>query len=184
MKVLLIILINFPLLFSPMTVKGQVLYQDNFVKITGYISEVDSLISFQIENLSDSVLILNEKNINFEKIRANEWAADLSLLTSGASLLQPSYGSFMNFKRLLPKMKYTAIAYNFPLPQNLDLFKLFVQVDYMIIPSDLIIVDNILYKQFVELVNKKGLKINSYQGELGIKQSELSKPCKIALQSK
>jgi hypothetical protein len=88
MKVLLIMLINIPLLVSVMTVKGQVIYQDNFVKIMGYINDCDSLLYFQIENISDSVLVLNEKNINFEKIRNNEWAADLSLLTSGASFYE------------------------------------------------------------------------------------------------
>lgn len=183
MRVLLIIIINFLLLYSPRTAKGQVLYQDNFIKITGYINEVDSLLCFQMENLSDSALILNEKNINFGEGSPNNWEADLSLLRSGISLLQPCSGCNMSFKQLLPKMKYTAIGYNFPLPLNPDLFSLYIQIDYLIIPSDLIILPDILNFQFIELVNKLGLKIYSYRGFLKINKNELSRPCKLALTS-
>jgi len=167
-----------------LTVQGQVLYQDNMVKITGYLNEIDSCLVFQIENVSDSVLILNEKNINFDKVRTNEWAADLSLSSSDLSLLQPSFGHFMSFKRLNAQEKYTAIAYNFPLPQKTDLFKLFVQIDYMAVSSDFTIVDNITYKEFIELVKKEKLKINSFKGELKIDEKGVDNPCKSFLKSK
>lgn len=161
-----------------LTVKSQVLYQDSLVKIIGYLNEADSCIFFQIENVSDSVLILNEKNINFEKVRANEWAADLSLSSSGLSLLQPSFGHFMSFKRLKAREKYTAIAYSFPLPKETGLFKLFIQIDYMAVPSDFTIVDNLTYKEFIELTKKEILKIHSFKEELGINESEVNNPCK------
>ncbi|RMG78937.1 MAG: hypothetical protein D6707_09120, partial [Bacteroidetes bacterium] len=166
-----------PLMF--LTVQGQVLYQDSLVKITGYLSKIDSCLVFQIENISDSVLILNEKNINFNKVRTNEWAADLSLSSSGLSLLQPSFGHFMSFKRLKAREKYTAIAYNFPLPQKIDLFKLFVQIDYMVIPSNLVIMDNITYKDFMEFIKKEKLKIHSYKGGLKINKESVNNLCKF-----
>ena len=134
MKKLLLIFVCLHL--TLLTVKSQAIYQDILVKITGYLHESDSCIFFQIENVSDSVLILNEKNINVTKVRTNEWAADLSLSSSGLSLLQPSFGHFMSFKRLKAREKYTAIAYSFPLPKKPDLFKLFIQIDYMAVPFD------------------------------------------------
>jgi hypothetical protein len=153
------------------------------VKITGHLDLEDSCIFFQIENVSDSVLILNEKNINFTKVRANEWAADLSLSSSELSLLQPSFGHFMSFKRLKAREKYTAVSNSFSLPKELKLFKLFIQIDYMTIPSDLTIVDNLLYNEFIELTKKEGLKIHSFKEELGIKESEVNNPCKSYFKS-
>lgn len=182
MKKLLLTFVCLPLML--LTVQGQVLYQDSLVKITGYLSEVDSCLVFQIENVSDSVLILNEKNINFDKVRTNEWAADLSLSSSGLSLLQPSFGHFMSFKRLKAQEKYTAIAYSFPLPKKADLFKLFVQIDYMAVTSDFTIVDNITYKEFIELIKKEELKIHSFKGELEINEKGVNNPCKSFFKSK
>lgn len=172
MRVLLIFLTNISFFISPLTVEGQILYQDAFVKITGYINKYDSSLSFQIENLSDSVLLLNEKNINFEKIRNNEWSADLSLMTTTLSLLQPSYGHIMSFKRLLPKKKYTATAYNFWTTQNHDSFLLYIQIHYMVIPSNIFIADYILYRQFIQFVRKCGLELHSYRGTVKINESK------------
>jgi hypothetical protein len=80
-------------------------------------------------------------------------------------------------------MKYTAIAYNFPSIKNIDSFTLFIQIDYIIIPFNLILLDNILYEQFIELKNKKELKIYSYEGDLGIKGNGINDPCKYFLQA-
>lgn len=182
MKKLLLIFVCLHSTF--LTVKSQVLYQDSLVKITGYINEADSSIFFEIENVSDSVLILNEKNINFTKIRANEWAADLSLSSSGLSLLQPSFGHFMSFKRLKAREKYTAIAYSFPSPQKPELFKLFIQIDFIAVPSDFTIVDNLTYKEFIELTKKEELKIHSFKEELEISESDVNNPCKSFFKSK
>ena len=164
MKKLLLIFVCLHLIFLP--VKSQVLYQDNLVKITGYLNEIDSSIFFEIVNISDSVLILNEKNINFAKVRDNEWTADLSLSSTGLSLLQPSFGHFMSFKRLKTLEIYTAIAYSFPSPPKPELFKLFIQIDFMAVPSDFTILDNITYKEFIELTKREELKIHSFKEEL------------------
>lgn len=159
-------------------VKSQMLYQDKYVKIKGFLNEkVDSCIFFQIENVSDSILILNEKSINYVQVRKNEWSADLSLLTSGVSLLQPSFGHFMSFKRLSPREKYTAVAYSFPLPSNQDSFKLFIQIDYMPIPFNLLLVDNLLYQNFIDLIKNEKLKVHSYMEELRIIESESDGSC-------
>lgn len=118
--------------------KGQTLYHDNYIKIVGYKDSAEGSLFFQIENISDSVIVLNAKNINFENVRENEWSADLSLFASDLSLLKPSFGHFMSFKRLIPKTKHTAVAYDFPLPRERDSFKLYIQIDYMIIPKKIV----------------------------------------------
>ncbi|MCC7318813.1 MAG: hypothetical protein IT219_09795 [Bacteroidales bacterium] len=164
-------------------VKGQILHLDSLVKITGYLSKEDSCLYFQIENVSDSVLVLNEKNINFHEVRDNEWAADLSLVTSSQSLLQPSFGCFMRFKSLIPKEKYTAVAYNFPLPKNPEIFKLFIQIDYIPVPSNLIFFENILYDDFIFIVKNQKLNVHSYDVKLGIKVNDSINPCKSFFQS-
>lgn len=172
MRVLLLFLINLWFFLSPLNVKGQILYQDAFVKLTGYINIYDSSLSLQIENLSDSVLLLNEKDINFEYIRNNIWSADLSLIDNSMSLLTPSYGHFMSFKRLLPKKKYTATAYDFWTTQNCDSFLLLIEFHYLIIPSNILIADGILYDQFIRFIRKRGLKLHSYSGTVKIKESK------------
>lgn len=147
--------------------QSQILHQDRYVKIKGYMNKSDSTLLFQIENLSDSILILNAKNMNFENVRNNEWAVDLSLLSS-MSLLTPSPAIMMNFIRLLPKEKYTAAAYNFVLKEVDSSFILYIHIDYMPIPLNVIIKDNVWYPDFYKHIMKNKMLVFSYSGKIGI----------------
>jgi hypothetical protein len=155
---------------------GQAFYKSDFVEMKAFVINNHSGIFFQIKNISDSVILINEKEINFIKVN-DAWAADLSLLEYGVSLLPPGPGQFMNFRRLESNTTYTIMMKMESKYLNTNTFKLFIRLEYMVIPSKFNNCDGILYEDFYEFVKSNNLTTASFEGVLHIKNHDNGNSC-------
>jgi hypothetical protein len=158
------------------TGKCQAFYKDDLIEIQGYLNILDSSLNIRIKNISDSALILNGREAKYFKIDEN-YVAELSLISTGVSLLQPGLGELMYFKRLLPKSSYS-ITIEKDENNILDtrLFNLLFGIQYLVVPNDFFIVDKMINKTFVEMVKEKKLRL--YEFNLNLKISDkISSDC-------
>ncbi|MCX6350243.1 MAG: hypothetical protein NTX03_00085 [Bacteroidetes bacterium] len=150
------------------SVNGQTFYKNNLIEMMAFFNTIDSSICLRIKNTSDSVLVLNDKETNYRRINKNH-VTDLSLVSTGVSLLQPGSGDLMHFKRLSPKSTYTiTINKRDTSLINISTFKLLIEIQYLTIPSNLYIRDNILNRDLLEIIAKENLNIHYYDGKLKI----------------
>jgi hypothetical protein len=178
----------------PEKLLGQIILQDSFVRVTGYINLVDNQLIVQINNLSDSVIIVNGKKISvgtdtvvYKDDYGKYWRADLSLLESQPpSIYLPiGPGSVLHFKRILPKRNYTAMAYDFRFPSDNDSFsksfRLKTTIEYLIVPRDVYMTNYQSYYNFKNELKSKNVCFKSYTVFAEILQNE--KKCRLILQA-
>jgi hypothetical protein len=149
-------------------VKAQVFYKNDLIEIKGYLNLLDSSLSVQIKNISDSTLILNGCEPKYFKIKDN-FVTELSLMSTGVSLLQPGLGDIMYFKRLPPKSNYTiTIEKNEDRLLDINQFNLLFGIQYLVVSNDYFISDKIINKKLVEMVKEKKMKLYEYNLNLKI----------------
>jgi len=166
MKKIILITILFILFFS--NVNAQVFYKNELIEIKGYLNMLDSSLYITIKNISDSALILNGCEPKYFKIREN-YVLELSLMSTGVSLLQPGLGDIMYFKRLLPKSNYTIrIEKDGNCLIDINQFNLFFGIQYLAVSNDFFISDKITNKTLVDIVKEKNLRLYEYNLNLKI----------------
>ena len=145
---------------------------NNFIELTSFFSSKDSSICLRIKNISDSIIVLNSKDAEYIRIDSG-YVCDLSLICSGVSLLQPSEGTFMYFKHLMPKSTYTVTIFcNQENGFSYDQFKLLLQIEFIVIKQGFVFIDNILNRHFKEMIIKNHFTLYYIQKELTLDKSK------------
>ncbi len=153
-------------------VKCQNFYQNNLIEIKGFVNNVDSNLVVIIKNISDSVLIFSEKDMIFIK-DGEKFILDLSLRPYGVSLIPPSSGEFMNFRRLFPKSNYSIVIENgIEKWEDIFSFDLLTRIQYVVVPKNVVFIDGILNREFISLVKKKNYSLYTFEESLKIINSK------------
>jgi hypothetical protein len=177
-RILYIILIT----FYCKGVFSQLIFSNNHIDLSGYLNLNDSSIVFNIKNKSDSIIVFNDKviNYNFSSNPFDKIYADYSIIcTNRLDLLQP-YGSIlMNFKTLNPREEFCVKIYNIPFSNSLSL-ETYLTFGYVIVSqldSDIVFYNRMLYGNLLTLF--KSNRIKPYTYNLSIKVSDALEYCSM-----
>jgi hypothetical protein len=190
MKFFSVITMYLIFVFSIQKLESQIINQDSYIKLTGYINTSDSQLVIQIENISNSTLIFCTEDMTFKAEYTNpmQWSAVIGFEEPNKKInFKRSMGEKFIFQYLKPKETLAVFAYELPFLTNnctSDIpYKLFVNCEYLISVDycETCLTNDIIYMVFLEQVRYEGLSVKSLSSYMKIGRKEEN--CRLILES-
>lgn len=153
--------------------RSQSLYSNNELEISAVFLPNEGLILFKLHNLTESDILLNERNFIVDKLDEKRWYIDLSLVSLGVGALnEPSYGTYLSFRRLYGNTENIIVAFDLPHAIEIETTTLIFQMDYILLPMDLVLIDKMQYREFLRVINASGLEVERVKIELKFEKQD------------
>ncbi len=162
------------LLFSK--TQSEVIFENSTIKIKGFFYLSDSSLLIQIENKTDSIILINGKDPQYITINGILLAYIEIMPTDDIYKPQSaSWGEKVNLKRVMPKATYSILINKDLLDKNLlnihDI-EIWIEFQYVTHPKKTIIYSPIYPLDFKQDISMLGLNLNKYRISMKINDLE------------